>query len=365
MKTEIALSFIARPIFGRPRRRRGFKYDAPMECLESRVLLSCDPATTPSTGDGTNPATGDESPSPPPTDGSGSDSLSDGATSSGSTPGLTGGSGSSECGGAMVDPSMQYGILNSYTLAHMSDAAYIGSDGKKKPDGTDFTKDDVTAKLPQKLQDAGWEADKIASDEVSGFQAVLFKNATSGEYVLAFAGTNVLSSADWSMDAANAKSLTTTQYQTAMRIAQELKTNLANMGVDPEHKLRLTGHSLGGGLASAASLVTDIRAVTFNAAGIHKNAVDNNGNKLDLTKADGLITAYRVCWYGGVIYADPLSALQGGTRPSALVGVIPAWLLLFTGNTGKTVKISLPLNTLANFNAHGMAAVLKAGGWDN
>jgi hypothetical protein len=35
----------------------------------------------------------------------------------------------------------------------------------------------------------------------------------------------------------------------------------------------ITGHSLGGGLASTASVATDIPAVTFNAAGVHANTV--------------------------------------------------------------------------------------------
>lgn len=36
-----------------------------------------------------------------------------------------------------------------------------------------------------------------------------------------------------------------------------------------------TGHSLGGGLASAASVVANLPAITFNAAGLHRNTLDN------------------------------------------------------------------------------------------
>jgi putative lipase involved disintegration of autophagic bodies len=54
--------------------------------------------------------------------------------------------------------------------------------------------------------------------------------------------------------------------------------------------LVITGHSLGGGLASAASLATGIRAETFNAAGLNSSTAKQH--KLDMKKAETLITAH-------------------------------------------------------------------------
>jgi hypothetical protein len=54
----------------------------------------------------------------------------------------------------------------------------------------------------------------------------------------------------------------------------------------------ITGHSLGGGLASAASLVTGLHAVTFNASGVNERTVARYG--VDLSGADSLIRSYYV-----------------------------------------------------------------------
>jgi pimeloyl-ACP methyl ester carboxylesterase len=69
--------------------------------------------------------------------------------------------------------------------------------------------------------------------------------------------------------------------------------------------LRFVGHSLGGGLATAAALHTNRAAMTFNAAGV-------NPLTTDISAAAGLITNYRV-------RGEALSTLQD----SILLG----WLL--------------------------------------
>ena len=69
--------------------------------------------------------------------------------------------------------------------------------------------------------------------------------------------------------------------------------------------LTTTGHSLGGGLASAASVVTGATGVTFNAAGLHENSLrmyfENDPAELAAALAryqnpQGLVTAYTVDW---------------------------------------------------------------------
>ncbi|MGL6196444.1 MAG: hypothetical protein ACRC2T_16640, partial [Thermoguttaceae bacterium] len=52
----------------------------------------------------------------------------------------------------------------------------------------------------------------------------------------------------------------------------------------------ITGHSLGGGLDSAAALTANFRAYTFNAAGPHQNTVINQ------SQVTQLITSYKVGW---------------------------------------------------------------------
>lgn len=74
----------------------------------------------------------------------------------------------------------------------------------------------------------------------------------------------------------------------------------------------ITGHSLGGGLASALSLMTGINAVTFNAAGLHQYTIEEIGRIFafrhkQMQEYNPQITAYQVD-------CDILSRLQGRTR---------------------------------------------------
>ena len=69
-------------------------------------------------------------------------------------------------------------------------------------------------------------------------------------------------------------------------------------------KIHLVGHSLGGGLASAAALVHNLRATTFNAAGVHSDTVGRHGGSLNNAKQ--LINAFRD-------QGEILSTLQDGS----------------------------------------------------
>ena len=64
------------------------------------------------------------------------------------------------------------------------------------------------------------------------------------------------------------------QYEKAQNLALQLKNYKGC-------SFSITGHSLGGGLASAAGLVTGLPTYTFNAAGVHKNTIlDDHKDKL-------------------------------------------------------------------------------------
>jgi len=223
------------PVFrNRPPKRRGFCYEPPVERLESKILLSGDPVVLNGPGDEIEFPTDSEpvSDDPLPADQPVMDSPMPGPVVD-------------PADQPTMDPSMEYGIHNTYTLAHMSAAAYTGATGDKvKPK-------DATAALPKKLRDAGWRADEITSNK-SGLHAVLFKNDESGEHVLAFAGTalTLTQLSDLTTDINQAVGLKAQQYEEAIQLAKALKGKL---GDDAESKLRFAGHSLGGGLASAAA----------------------------------------------------------------------------------------------------------------
>jgi hypothetical protein len=74
------------------------------------------------------------------------------------------------------------------------------------------------------------------------------------------------------------------------------------MRPESAHRWKISGHSLGGGLASAASVVSEVYCHTFNAAGLHLNSVKEIFEPKILTKAsmdwiaNEFITAYYVDW---------------------------------------------------------------------
>ena len=116
-----------------------------------------------------------------------------------------------------------------------------------------------------------------------------------------------------------------TQYDQAMALTLELK---GKFGAD---KLILTGHSLGGGLAAAGAMVAahkghDVRAVTFNGAGVHDRTVGSYGIQADAAKkiADKNIVAFRTD-------KDPLTLIQD------MNWTVLGWLM--PDGNGKSVEL--------------------------
>ncbi|MGJ9423089.1 hypothetical protein [Aeromicrobium sp. CF3.5] len=108
----------------------------------------------------------------------------------------------------------------------------------------------------------GWErVENLVGPE--GAAAALFVN-TDGDYVLSFRGTQPSETDDIFQDLQNAGNLPSEQHQWSIRVAQEAGERAAGAGGD----LDITGHSLGGSLASTASIATGQTATTFNAAGV-------------------------------------------------------------------------------------------------
>lgn len=168
---------------------------------------------------------------------------------------------------------------------------------------------------PSVTQAGNWtrvsDADLVAAgldpaqfeDSATGFRAGLYSDG-SGHYTLAFAGSNAGN--DWvKTNIPQGLGMQTEQYDQAVALAQQV----ANSPYGNQNNLVLTGHSLGGGLAGIASLVTDTPAVTFDASGVHDDTMRQFGLNPDAAKADaanGLIRRYNV-------EGDPLTAAQQDT----------------------------------------------------
>lgn len=141
---------------------------------------------------------------------------------------------------------------------------------------------DNPADLPEALRNAVWD------DPESGFHAELYQ-LEDGQIVLAFEGTTTTSLAEIAKDMiTNIKQgcgWESEQYRQAINLADAVKTVYGD-------QIHLVGHSLGGGLASAASVVTGLKATVFNAAGVHADTVERF--QKNLAPAPSLITNHRV-----------------------------------------------------------------------
>ncbi|WBF66008.1 hemagglutinin repeat-containing protein [Desulfovibrio subterraneus] len=166
----------------------------------------------------------------------------------------------------------------------------------------------------KKMQDAGFEIvpqedfdmTPFNNDKI-GLASTLFYNKEKNEYVLAFRGTE-MSKKDWVTNGAQAIGATdASQYgDVKSRAITKLNDHVMSKGAT----LTVTGHSLGGGLATmvVASGFAD-RAVVFNPAGLHDNSIAAIGGSREV--AEQKTTAY-------ISKLDVLNLLQ-----DLLCGAIP------------------------------------------
>jgi len=187
---------------------------------------------------------------------------------------------------------------------HMALAADVYNDTPNPPAGWSVAGDEDLARLgldPTDLEEAG-----------SDFRARVYVD-TAGDYVAAFRGTQ--SAADWKANLQQGLGLDSGHYDKALLIGERLRA----AGED----VTLTGHSLGGGLASAAAVASGLPADTFNAAGLHEDT-------LEAAQSGGAPAPQVDAYY---IDGDPLSRVQdGGDRwlgagLGGLVGGIPGAIL--------------------------------------
>lgn len=128
----------------------------------------------------------------------------------------------------------------------------------------------------------------------SGFRAEIYLpdpavHGNDALPVLAFKGTDVTNPNDWANNFTQGVGKPTEFYNRAMDLAMQINTAT-------DGKFELTGHSLGGGMASAASAVTGADATIFNSAGLHDSTAReylaaSNTTPFDV---DQRVTAYQV-----------------------------------------------------------------------
>ncbi|QDH71705.1 DUF2974 domain-containing protein [Lysobacter alkalisoli] len=127
----------------------------------------------------------------------------------------------------------------------------------------------------------------LLHDGKSGFGANFYSN-DQGHVVLAFTGTD--EGKDWKHNFRQGLGLRDVQYDQAIALGGQAKRAFGD-------DLVITGHSLGGGLAAAASMIHEAPAVTFNAAGVNNRTLERYGFDASVLKQEaeqGLIRSYAV-----------------------------------------------------------------------
>lgn len=180
-------------------------------------------------------------------------------------------------------------------------------------------------------------------DPSTGFRAAIYQNP-QGQYVVAYAGTNPSEMADIRADASQAFGLNTKQYNQAVSLAKKAEVAFGDGNVV------FTGHSLGGGLASAAALATGASAVTFNSAGLSNETLRGLGFNPNAVR-DQVADSGQVRRY--TVNSDPLTLVQQDIPAIPVpVGGIPVPLSPPSA-VGHELRIALPAGTTPIIGAHG------------
>lgn len=135
---------------------------------------------------------------------------------------------------------------------------------------------------------------------VSGFRARVYAEGTGAatRYVVAFRGSTSDRS-DWVSNGRQAAGLSTDHYARALQVGRLI-------GLSGNRNVTITGHSLGGGLASAAGLAAGLPTTTFNASGLSAATISAaNGIRATTGRSEADIRAYYV-------RGEILSTIQDG-----------------------------------------------------
>ena len=156
----------------------------------------------------------------------------------------------------------------------------------------------------------------IFEDRQSGFFSALYGTPDRNRFVLAFRGSD--ESVDWTDT--NFPAVLEgegTQYKEAVAVARVVSENAKLHG----YKLSFTGHSLGGGLASVATLATGNESYVFNPAKLTG----------DLVKGLGLNFKYGNRVHSTVVRGEIVNEFSPGKYAST-PNFIHAWSYKWNGN---------------------------------
>ena len=132
------------------------------------------------------------------------------------------------------------------------------------------------------------EIERLNKGVLNGFHAELYKNKFTGEYTLAFRGTEPLKLNDWGSNGLQVVGLSG-QYKKAKKLG-DIINRLAESGKIDKSNFKIVGHSLGGGLATVAGLTSRCQTYTYNQAELSQITI--RSLKLNLEGHEKIITQH-------------------------------------------------------------------------
>ncbi|EJS93149.1 PAAR-like domain-containing protein [Pectobacterium wasabiae] len=174
--------------------------------------------------------------------------------------------------------------------ARLADYVYEPRDPSKPmpeiPEGWKDISDD-----PKALQKYNIDPNDLKIPEEPGFRSRVYEpdEGVFGKDMSAsvvFRGTRMTEAVDWKNNLQQGVGSESSYYRQAINIGTAVRRSSS--------PIDLTGHSLGGGLASAASRASGNTGWTFNSAGLKSSTVKKYSGAPPVTKAVENISAYRV-----------------------------------------------------------------------
>ncbi|AJP57862.1 hypothetical protein UC34_14495 [Pandoraea vervacti] len=178
----------------------------------------------------------------------------------------------------------------------------------------------------------------------SGHFAAVYADALSNKIIVANRGTEIgiagRASVDWMHNIRQALGLTSTQYDKAVGLARSLAWTYG------AKTLVFTGHSLGGGLATAqTSVVPGSRGLTFDSAGLHNRTVARHS----ASPASSRITAYYVDGEALSLLQETVKHAERLAMHFPLVGKAMGWVsrLMIPRPVGQRIGVPAALPPVA------------------
>jgi hypothetical protein len=120
----------------------------------------------------------------------------------------------------------------------------------------------------------------------AGFRSQLYYDSYSDQYILGFGGTVPNSIMDWRTNFNQFFGKRADEYVHGIELVNRIRKDYVD-------RVIVTGHSLGGGIATVAAIARRLRCFVFNPPAIHKNTL-RQFEPLNYNEINNLITRYVV-----------------------------------------------------------------------